>query len=181
MENQLLQYFNTNIDYSLSSSKLSEDNISELVTFCSKQSDFIQLISGSMPTLPFINELIFSLPEELSPKKKYVIGFRNTQNELVSVLDFLIDYPKANICCVGLLMVDPAYRRQKLATAIMESMEKFLFLNMNIVAITLVVQKQNKPAIEFWTNRNYVLEDTLKRSLGGLKSEIFKFTKRKQQ
>jgi ribosomal protein S18 acetylase RimI-like enzyme len=58
---------------------------------------------------------------------------------------------------IGLLLIDPAYRRQNLGSRILNCCLEKVAKIANIDVIQVVVQQQNIPGYNFWRKNNFVI------------------------
>jgi ribosomal protein S18 acetylase RimI-like enzyme len=119
--------------------------------------DFIELITTKPIKGDEANELLHSLPINTNYNQKYVIGIFVETQKIIAVIDFIIGYPKENIMAIGLLLIDPAYRRQNLGSRILNCCLEKVAKIANIDVIQVVVQQQNIPGYNFWRKNNFVI------------------------
>ena len=125
-----------------------EDN-DILQAFLEKCSDYIQLVTGSLPSESAAQSLLTDCPEGKSPDDKLVIGFYTEEGVLVGLLDIIRDYPCQGDWWIGLLLLDPEFRSQGLGECIYASTEKWL-KQYGAKKIYLGVVEQNQGAYRFW-------------------------------
>jgi GNAT superfamily N-acetyltransferase len=120
-----------------------------LLALLQKCSDYIQLVTGSLPTESAAHSLLTDCPEGKSPDDKLVIGFYTEEEVLVGLLDIIRDYPYQGDWWIGLLLLDPEFRGQGLGECIYASTEKWL-KQYGAKKIYLGIVEQNQEAYRFW-------------------------------
>lgn len=125
------------------------ENSATLQGFLEKCSDYIQLATGLPPDSSAADALLTVYPKGKTPADKFVIGFFTESENLIGILDIIRDFPSQSDWWLGLLLLDPAYRRQGLGRKIYCAFEKWVAQS-GAQRICLGVIDQNRDAYRFW-------------------------------
>jgi len=70
------------------------------------------------PTRARLTEIISDVPEGAGPNNKYFVGFYNSDDELVAVMDLIVGYPERDDAFIGWFMVDAALQGNGVGSSI---------------------------------------------------------------
>lgn len=129
-----------------------ERDTQALQNLCEACSDYYKLCEGH-DVLPNAGEkLFYDAPEGKSLDEKMTLGIYSTNedyHELVGVIDMLKDYPEQNAWFVGLFMIKPSERSNKLGEKIFREYVPWVEKN-KVEKITIGVLEENERAFKFW-------------------------------
>lgn len=98
-----------------------------------------------------------ALPQGIDYTNKYYVGFFENEN-LVSVMDLILDYPSKNIAFIGLLMVDLEYQNKGIGTKIVSECAKYL-KKLGFNKIRIGVDIGNPQSNSFWKKNGFIITD----------------------
>ncbi len=133
---------------------LQAENCADLQALLERNPDYFQLVSGLPPNPSAAYSLLTSLPEGKTLDEKLVIGISTGNQTLIGVLDIVCNYPAQNEWWIGLLLLDPAYRRKGLGGQIHRAFEKWA-IQYGVKRIWLGVIDQNQDAYRFWQKAGF--------------------------
>lgn len=128
-----------------------QESLQALLIRCS---DYIQLVIGLPPAETAAQSTLQDHPEGKTLDDKLVLGFFTQPRELMGMLDVVRDYPAQGDWWLGLLLLDPAFRRQGVGRQIYTAFEGWAKQN-GAKRICLGVIKQNQPAYRFWQSLGF--------------------------
>ncbi len=120
--------------------------LQELLEKCN---DYMLLVDGHPAGPSAAINLITERPEGKAVKDKEVLGIFSSSKELVGVLDAVKDYPQVNEWWIGLLLINPVFRNQKLGKMVVDSFTKWARQH-GAQRIFLGVVEANEKAYRFW-------------------------------
>ncbi len=126
--------------------------IQNLIERCA---DYTWLAAGQAPQPGDGERLLVDRPPDKSFADKITIGFFDTTDRLIGVLDAVRDYPEVGIWYVGLLMFDPDFRHRGLGASTIRTFEAWS-LAQGAHAVRLGVYPQNDKAHRFWRRMGFV-------------------------
>ena len=128
--------------------------------------DYIQLVTGSLPSSKAAENTLADCPPGRSCEDKAVIGVYNDEGSLVGVLDVVRDYPTDDCWWVGLLLVEPTLRSRGLGRRIFQAFEQWVG-QLGAKYILLGVVEDNERAFQFWQSLGFeVVEKQLPSQFG---------------
>ena len=105
-----------------------------------------------------LTDLISSLPEGDDERKTNFVGFYDTDNKLIAVLELIINYPENGKAFIGWFVVDATRQRQGIGSQLFADIRATLSAQ-GFENLELRVQKNNEIAIDFWTSLGFKLND----------------------
>lgn len=111
--------------------------------------DFSILSSGLPSVEDDARSLLSDHPPGISPGKKGVIGFFDSDCMLAAALDFLVGYPGENIWFIGLLLIHPDLRGHGWGKHILSEFKAWVRANQG-QALMIGVLECNTSALRFW-------------------------------
>ena len=105
-----------------------------------------------------LTDLISSLPEGDDERKTNFVGFYDTDNKLIAVLDLIINYPENGKAFIGWFVVDATRQRQGIGSQLFADIRATLSAQ-GFENLELRVQKNNEIAIDFWTSLGFKLNN----------------------
>ncbi len=134
---------------------LSPEDIPALDALCHRCSDYYIMVTGSPPGPDSGYDLYFDLPPGRTDEGKILIGIFDGNDNMVSIVDIVKDYPDKNISFIGLMMIDPFMRRKGIGEMIINRIAEWLS-HSGVKEIQLGVVRQNKKALKFWKKVGFV-------------------------
>lgn len=147
-----INFCHNNKNYSIK--KINEENILEIFDLCKRSSSFFEAHEGRYPCEESVKEILYELPEGYSYEQKHLFGVYDN-NFMVSIIDFLQDYPEKKETIIGLLLISPEYRNQGLGKKIHEIIIKISKDFFNAEKLRIGVVKDNITGVKFWTSLGY--------------------------
>ncbi len=126
-----------------------ENDMGALQRLLEKCNDYMLLVDGHPAGPSAAVTLISERPEGKAVEDKVVLGIFSSNKELVGVLDAVKDYPRVNDWWIGLLLIDPIYRNQKVGKMVVDSFAKWAG-RQGAKWIFLGVVEANENAYRFW-------------------------------
>ena len=105
-----------------------------------------------------LTDLISSLPEGDDERKTNFVGFYDTDNRLIAVLDLIINYPENGKAFIGWFVVDATRQRQGIGSQLFADIRATLSAQ-GFENLELRVQKDNETAKDFWTSLGFKLNN----------------------
>ena len=142
---------------------LKEDNLKQINDLCSKSKDYFILDQGVEPSDITSKDILEALPPGMGYEDKFVIGYFDHENTLVALIDLIKNYPMIQKWTLGLILIDPSYRKKGLGAKIHQNLEGWI-AKQSGKSIRIGVLDDNE-AINFWKKTGYqtVKESILKR------------------
>lgn len=135
---------------------LSKEEESLLQDLCERCQDYFELAQDSPARSNEAAEIFTMLPPGKNYADKHVLGiFNHVGNNLIGVIDIVRDFPEQNIWIIGLMMLDPAYRKRGLGKEIYESLSQFCREN-KANEIEIGVLQGNTKGLNFWQKLGFV-------------------------
>lgn len=129
--------------------------------------DYYQMNTALPPGPAEAQSFFIALPEGKNYDDKFLIGIFSKDN-LVGILDAIKDYKESGEWTVGLLMLHPTARKNKLGSKTYKAFEKWA-VDKGASAIRIGVLEYNEGSVRFWRQLGF---DTVERR------ENFKFGER---
>ncbi len=85
--------------------KITEADISPVYRLAKSNAKYYEYMK-TVPTRESLTEIISELPEGASRNSKHFVGFYNTDDVLIAVMDLITGYPESDDAFIGWLMVD---------------------------------------------------------------------------
>lgn len=148
---------------------LHEEDVEEINSLFVKSTDYFQKVFDRNPDIHDASTLFTTVPEGKLPEDKLVLGIYTKNNNLIGLLDLVQNYPEQNTWFLGLLLVDPKERNQKIGTEVILALIKKA-TEISISKINISVEEHNKEAIRFWKNIGFTEYNRVKK---GLKNFIY--------
>ena len=108
---------------------------------------------GEPPALSDARALFTDVPPEKQPQDQTVLGWQGT-DELDALVAILRDYPAEGIWYLGLMLVDPALRRQGMGRSLYATVEQWAAAQ-GATEIRLAVLEENAAAERFWRSLGF--------------------------
>ena len=133
--------------------RLLPEHAGDLEGFCDRCESFFELITGERDASARAAALLTGRPPGITLEHKFVFGILRGA-ELVAVVDLLEGFPVVSEWYVGLLLVLPEMRQQKVGSAIWQAMESWV-RSRGARCARLLVQDQNPRAARFWRSHGF--------------------------
>ena len=139
--------------------------------------DYLELDEGAPPGPGAARELLDAGPPGVSRDHKFVHGWARTVGEpLVAVTDTIAGYPDQDSWFLGLLLVDPAWRRRGVGAAILRQIEA-MARAAGAVQLYLAVLERNPDGQQFWQRQGFAVVDRVRRLDPGRPDPVFRMVK----
>ncbi len=136
--------------------QLGYDTLPALQGLLERCGDYIQLVTGALPSSKAAENMLADCPPGKSGEDKVVIGVYNMDERLVAVLDAVCDYPAEGCWWVGLLLVEPTLRSQGLGRRLFHAFEQWVG-QLGAKNILLGVLEDNDRAYQFWQSLGFTV------------------------
>ena len=143
---------------------LGEDDCADIDALYDRCADFIRLSEGRDPVPGDGRMLLIERPEAAPDVEKLVMGLYDGPC-LIGVLDLLKDYPSEGIWYLGLMLIEPARRRDGLGSALFEALGGWV-AGQGGQVMRLAVIEQNAAGPRFWTRQGFHQVGTVEQDLG---------------
>ncbi len=90
-----------------------------------RSTDYFELVTGAPPRRDEAAQAYVAGPPTKQVHDKRIIGVFGSEQALVGVIDALTDWPHPATWSMGILLIDPAHRRQGLGTAALHAYEQW--------------------------------------------------------
>jgi ribosomal protein S18 acetylase RimI-like enzyme len=114
-----------------------------------KCTDYFELVEGCPPAASAAQDLFIDKPPEKTVEDKFLTGLWEPVQKLIGVLDVVRNHPSPGEWFVGLLLIDPAYRRRGLGRRVYQAFEQWV-ISQRAEQIGLGVVAENRCALDFW-------------------------------
>ena len=109
---------------------------------------------GTVPTRESMTEVISELPEGTTMQHKHFVGFYNSDDVLVAVMDLITGYPEADDAFIGWLMVDGEMQGRGIGSGIFADVRAAMKAA-GYDYIALGVIESNEEAVKFWKAQGF--------------------------
>ncbi|HCD44757.1 MAG TPA: N-acetyltransferase [Lachnoclostridium sp.] len=144
---------------------LSGNDEIDVQNLCERCSDFFELIEGRLPEKDAGNSILFDLPPGKALKDKYVFGVYKKNGVLIAVIDMVKDYKATGEWIIGLFMLDPDERGNRLGRRLHDSIKDWV-LEEHGRALRIGVVEENRRGHKFWCKMGYIEVDRVKMTYG---------------
>lgn len=136
-----------------------------------KCADYVDLESGEKPGPAHVNEFFVGRPPHLSQNDKLLVGISNAHGAGIGLIEILKGHPSITDWYIGLLMIDPEYRKHGLGKAalnwVLDAARKTA-----VTRLLLCVLKDNPRAHAFWVREGFVMKQETPPEVFGQKTHI---------
>ncbi len=134
---------------------IQDKDMDALQVLLEKCNDYMLLVDGHPAGPSAAINLFTERPEGKAVEDKVVLGIFSSSKELVGVLDAVKDYPRPNDWWIGLLLINPVYRNQKLGKRVVDSFRKWA-RQQGAQWLYLGVVEANENAYRFWLGAGFI-------------------------
>ena len=131
--------------------------LQELYEACA---EFCVLVEGEPPGPHAAADDLAALPPGAAPDDKHVVGLLNVDGRIVAMIEAIRGYPRPGAWWVGLMLVDPGWRRGGLGTAFYRAFERWV-RTQDCDQLALGVVAANSGGLSFWQSQGFTLERTV--------------------
>lgn len=151
--------------------RLNEADLGDLSRLCLSCTAFYELIEGQPATQATAAEILGPLDSEYAHGVKHVWGLRRGA-KLIAVAELLQGHPEARDWYIGLLLIDPEYRRKGLGAQFCAGILDWIG-RLGGSTVRLIVQQQNAGARTFWERQGFEIEREVLKKSGGRESMVW--------
>ena len=137
--------------------RINEEDISAVYRLAKSNSRYYEYLH-TVPTRESLTEVITKLPDGTSPGSKYFVGFYNSDDVLVAVMDLLTGYPEPDDAFIGWLMVDGEMQGRGIGSDIFADVRAAMKAA-GFDYMALAVVKENKEALKFWKGQGFGIKE----------------------
>ncbi|GAA0701673.1 GNAT family N-acetyltransferase [Paraclostridium ghonii] len=142
-------------------------DIEKLYGLCS---DYHMICSGREANKQDVKD-IFTYTEKKTVEDSLTLGIYE-YNELVGLVDIFKNYPEINTWSIGLLLLAPNKRRNKLGSLVHEELKKYA-LDLGVHTFRIGVLEENIVAHKFWNSLGYTKVKESNISFGEIKHIVY--------
>ncbi len=106
------------------------------------------------PTLRGLTEVVSELPEGTAPECKHFVGFFDSEERLIAILDLITGYPEKNDAFIGWFMVDIKMQGQGIGSQIFADVRAAMG-SLGFDFLSVAVSRENSDAIDFWQKQGF--------------------------
>lgn len=139
-------------DYFVKELEIDDANI--LQQLYMKCADYNYLMEGQPPSPTAALDEFTAIPEGRSLHDKYMLGIFDSRDKLIGLLEGMRNYPEERNWWVGLIMLDPAYRRQGLLSPLSEEFERYI-AGQGIDYVMGSVVEANSKVLRLWRQMGF--------------------------
>ena len=133
--------------------KITESDISPVYRLAKSNAKYYEYM-GTVPTRESLTEVISELPEGTTMQHKHFVGFYNSDDVLVAVMDLITGYPEADDAFIGWLMVDGEMQGRGIGSGIFADVRAAMKAA-GYDYIALGVIESNEEAVKFWKAQGF--------------------------
>lgn len=156
---------------------LTEKDLPAITTLCQEASDYMILATGTSNPTKEAQDLLTALPPQKKSEDKLLYGIFDHHNHLIGVLDLIRDYPTAKSWMIGLLLLTPKMRAQKIGEHIHNQIMAQIKAE-NGTEIRLGILKNNPRAQEFWERQGYTFQEEKIGTVAGVLMPVYAFKRK---
>ncbi|HYO70584.1 MAG TPA: GNAT family N-acetyltransferase [Archangium sp.] len=135
--------------------RLSEEDAPIIRALGERCLDHLELHYGSPPDpAQMIRDLLTDLPPGKTLGDKFGMGVFDGAGHLVGAIDVIRDYPEPREWYLGLLVLDPAWRNQRLGAKLLEALTQWLHRR-DAAYLRLAVSEHNAAGQRFWKRAGF--------------------------
>jgi GNAT superfamily N-acetyltransferase len=136
-------------------SSLTADDEPAVQALLARCADYLELVAGLPPSPNLAHELFSQLPAGKGKEDKLLWGISAELGELVGLLDAVRDYPAPEVWFMGLLLLEPTRRGQRVGEQIYDAFEWWA-RTQGAAEIRLSVAEHNEAAWRFWQRLGFL-------------------------
>ena len=149
---------------------LGEEDGPEIDALLVRCAEFMRMSEGQEPVRGDGLLLLEERPQEAPEVEKQVLGLFDGPC-LVGVLDLLKDYPAEGTWYLGLMLIEPARRREGLGTAVFAALLEWLSAQ-GARSLRLAVIDENAAGHRFWIRQGFRELGAVEQDLGHLRRTL---------
>ncbi len=133
--------------------KITEADISPVYRLAKSNAKYYEYMK-TVPTRESLTEIISELPEGASGNSKHFVGFYNTDDVLIAVMDLITGYPESDDAFIGWLMVDGNMQGRGVGSSIFADVRAAMkaagydYLSLGCI-------ENNEEAMTFWQKQGF--------------------------
>jgi GNAT superfamily N-acetyltransferase len=151
---------------------IKEDELPQVAMLLERCADYLDLVAGLPPSPALAHDLFTAVPPEKGYEDKILLGIWAEPAKLIGLLDAVRDYPAQGTWFLGLLMLEPAQRKQGEGTQIYRAFEQWA-KTLGAKEIRLSVAQQNEAALRFWQRLSFLELERKPPEMFGAKESVF--------
>lgn len=98
--------------------RLKEEDLCHIHLLCEHSRDYFLLDQATQPSEMTAREILQALPPGKKYEDKYLVAYFDKEKGLVALIDLIRNYPTLNTWTLGLLIIDPSFRKHGLGALI---------------------------------------------------------------
>lgn len=165
-----MNYIIIDKDYKLK--VITYDSIELIESLCTKCIDYYGSYYGQYNITDVTKEVFEDIPPNKDYIDKFVFGVFKNNSQLVGIIDIVRDFPTQEEWIIGLMLIEPNERKNKLGTKIHKSLIKWA-TDLGAKPFRIGVIKDNHVAMKFWSNLGYKKIKEVNMDLCGKKNIVY--------
>lgn len=135
--------------------------------------EFALLIYGQPHLSTAARDEFDDVPDGKTAEDKYILGLFDPGNELIGMIESLRHYPDDQTWWLGLMMLSPAQRGQRLGSEFYQTFENWVAAQ-GVKQVSLSVVEANELGLRFWKSLGFeVIRKTEPRQFGNKTHTIY--------
>ena len=156
---------------------LRPEDLDDLQSLLERAGDYFEIATGRRPPKDEARRAFVAGPPSKAVNDKRVIGLYRLDETLVGVLDAITDWPADGVWTMGMLLLEPAVRRQGIGTALLEAYERWARSEGATTFRTAIVA-DHAPGLRFLERAGYQREQDLPNyDAGGRRANVIFLSK----
>jgi 2-dehydropantoate 2-reductase len=132
---------------------ITEADISPVYRLAKSNAKYYEYMN-TVPTRESLTEIISDIPDGAQKNCKHFVGFYNSDDVLVAVMDLITGYPEGDDAFIGWFMVDGAMQGRGVGSQIIADVRASMKAA-GYDYMSLSVIKKNEEAIKFWEEQGF--------------------------
>lgn len=133
--------------------KITEADISTVYRLAKSNSKYYEYMN-TVPTRESLTEIISDIPDGAQKNCKHFVGFYNSDDVLVAVMDLITGYPEGDDAFIGWFMVDGAMQGRGVGSQIIADVRASMKAA-GYDYLSLGCSSNNEEAMTFWKNQGF--------------------------
>jgi RimJ/RimL family protein N-acetyltransferase len=119
-----------------------------------RAAEYFEIATGAPPGPDEAQRAFVGGPPSKAVSEKQSIGVFDGTDTLVGILDAIPDFPEAQVCTIGLLLIDPAVRGRGIGTTVLTAFERHMAAG-GMTRLRAAVVAHHAPGLRFLERAGY--------------------------
>jgi len=134
--------------------RLGPPDLPALQQLFERAADYFETATGAPPAPDEAQRAFVGGPPSKAVSEKQSIGVCDDAETLVGILDAIPDFPEAQVCTIGLLLIDPALRGRGIGTTVLDAFERHMAAG-GMTRLRTAVVAHHAPGLRFLERAGY--------------------------